>query len=478
MVENQSHHYVSPLARRNASQAMLEIFSDQRKFSTWRRLWLALAEAQRQLGINIPDRALSQMRAHLDDINFDAIHKYERKYRHDVVANIHAFADQAPSARKIIHLGATSCFVTDNTDLILIRQALELICRYLANLIDGFGKFARKHRALPTLGYTHYQPAQLTTVGKRACMWCYDFCLDLKACEQIINDLPFRSVKGTTGTQASFLAMFDGDHKKVIKLEQLVAKKMGFTEIIPICGQTYTRKIDTAVIAALAGIAGSVHKFANDIRLLANLKELEEPFEAHQVGSSAMPYKRNPMRCERATGLARFVMSLAGSPPQTHAEQWLERTLDDSANRRLVIPEAFLGTDGMLNLALNIVEGLVVNKNVIAENVRKELPFMASEEILLAAVKAGADRQSVHQRIRDHSLEAARQVKELGKENDLIDRLRADRMFAKVDLKEILDPRRFVGRAPQQVDDFLKSHVAPIRRKCRKWLGMKGIVKV
>lgn len=472
------YEYISPMVSRNASPPMLEIFSEQRKCSTWRRLWLVLAEAQKQLGLDISDRALRQMRASVDDIDFKAIQRYEGKYRHDVVANIHAFADKAPAARKIIHLGATSCFVTDNTDLILIREAGRLICRYLANVIDRLGRFGQKYRSLPTLGFTHFQPAQPTTVGKRACLWCYDFCLDLQGLEQMFDQMPFRGAKGTTGTQASFLALFDGNAKKVGRLEQLVASKMEFRNVIPICGQTYTRKLDTFAVSALAGLAGSVHKFANDMRLLAHLKEIEEPFESHQVGSSAMAYKRNPMRSERATGLARFVLSLAGSAQQTHAEQWFERTLDDSSNRRLVIPETFLAVDGMLNIVLNIVEGLVVNKKVIDQHLRAELPFMATEEFLMAAVKAGGDRQAVHERIRQHSHAAARQVKQLGKENDLIQRLAGDPAFKNVNLTRLLEPRRYTGLAAEQVGEFVKTHVAPVRRKYRKHLNIQGQVKV
>jgi adenylosuccinate lyase len=478
MAKNEFLQYVSPLARRNASEAMLAIFSEQRKFSTWRRLWLALAEAQKELGLDIPDEALQQMREHLDDVDFKTIEQYEEKLRHDVVANIHAFADKAPAARKIIHLGATSCFVTDNTDLILMREAGTLVLRYLANIIDRLGEFALKYRSRPTLGFTHFQPAQPTTVGKRACLWCYDFCLDIEHLESIIAKLPFRGVKGTTGTQASFLTLFDGDKARVQRLDRRVTEKMGFDDMLPLCGQTYSRKIDAFVVSALAGIAGSVHKFANDLRLLANLKEIEEPFEAHQVGSSAMAYKRNPMRAERATGLARFVMSLASSPLQTHAEQWLERTLDDSSNRRLVLPESFLATDGMLNLVLNITDGLVVNDNVIDQHLRAELPFMATEEILMAAVKAGGDRQIVHERIREHSLAASRQVKQFGKENDLIDRLAADPLFKNVDLKGVLDPHKYIGLAAEQVDEFTRTLVEPVRKRYADYLGMKAEVRV
>ncbi|NLX06443.1 MAG: adenylosuccinate lyase [Phycisphaerae bacterium] len=470
--------YVSPLTTRSASEAMVRLFSDQRKFSTWRRLWLALAEAEKQLGLDIPQTALDQMAKHLDDIDFDAVREYEKKTRHDVMANIHAFGDRAPAAKGIIHLGATSCFVGDNAELIIMREAGRMICRYLANIVDRLGKFAAAHRNLPTLGFTHYQPAQVTTVGKRASLWCYDFLLDLENLERALDDLPFRSVKGTTGTQASFLALFDGDKQKVRRLEKLVAKTMGFDRVVPVCGQTYTRKFDAFLVSALANVAASAHKFANDVRLLCNLKEIEEPFEKTQVGSSAMAYKRNPMRSERITGLARFVISLTTSAFQTHAEQWFERTLDDSSNRRLVLAESFLAVDGILNIVLNVADGLVVNRKVIEADLRRELPFMATEEIMMAAVKAGGDRQDIHERIRQHSHEAARQVKEFGCENDLIERLKADPAFAGIDFKQLMDPKRYVGMAPDQVTDFIKTHVAPIRRRYRKSLGAEGVVNV
>jgi adenylosuccinate lyase len=416
MAEDHNRHtrFESPLASRSASAAMQEIFSAQRKFSTWRRLWLALAETERELGLPIPQSAIRQMRQRLDDIDFARADAYERKLRHDVMAHIHAFGDAAPAARRIIHLGATSCEITDNADLIILRDAGRLICRYLANIIDRLGAFAKKYRSLPTLGFTHYQSAQLTTVGKRAALWCYDFCRDLANLERVLDELPFRSIKGTTGTQASFLALFNGSEKKVVRLERLFARKMGFKAIVPVTGQTYTRKIDSEIIFALSNIAASVHKFANDVRLLAGMKEIEEPFEKAQVGSSAMAYKRNPMRSERATGLSRFLMALTQSALQTHAEQWLERTLDDSSNRRITLAEGFLAADGMLNIVLNVVEGLVVYPNVIAGHIQAELPFMATEEILMAGVKAGGDRQQLHEKIRRHSQDAAAEVKRHG----------------------------------------------------------------
>jgi adenylosuccinate lyase len=470
--------FVSPLASRNASAAMQEIFSAQRKFSTWRRLWLALAEIQKDLGLDIPAKAIDEMRKHLDDIDFAKAEAYERELRHDVMAHIHAFGDAAPSAKRIIHLGATSCEIGDNADLIILRDAMQLVVRYLANIIDKLGKFAKQYRNLPTLGFTHYQPAQLTTVGKRACLWCYDFCRDLAEMQRLIDELPFRSIKGTTGTQASYLALFDGNETKVKKLEQGFAKKMGFKNVVPVTGQTYTRKIDSEIIFALANMATSVHKFANDVRLLAGMKEIEEPFEKKQVGSSAMAYKRNPMRSERATGLARFLISLNQSALQTHAEQWLERTLDDSSNRRLTLAEGFLAADGMLNIVLNVVDGLVVYPNVIARHIEAELPFMATEEILMAGVKAGGDRQDLHEKIREHSQAASAEVKQHGKPNDLIDRLKADEYFAKIDIDKLLDPKKFVGRSPQQVDDFIKECVVPVRRKYRKELKLAGEVRI
>jgi len=457
---------------------MRRLFGPQRKFSTWRRLWLALASAQQKLGLDISDHQLKEMADHLDDIDLEAAGRYERKFRHDVVAHIHAFGDVAPSARPIIHLGATSQFVGDNTDLVLMREALDILIGYLANIVDALGTFAARWRDLPCLAYTHFQPAQLTTVGKRATLWCYDFLTDLAELEYRQSTLEFRSVKGTTGTQASFLALFGGDHRKVQALEKMVAEKMGFECICPVTGQTYSRKVDARVAAALANTAGSVHKFCNDIRLLSGVKELEEPFEGSQVGSSAMPYKRNPMRCERATGLARFVMDIATSPLHTAAEQWLERTLDDSANRRLAIPEAFLAADGMLRIVLNVIRGLVVYEGSIGSRVAAELPFMATEEILAAAVQAGGDRQDLHERLRKHALVAGEQVKLRGQRNDFIERVASDPAFAQVDLDAVLDSKAFVGRAPRQVDEFLAAHVEPVRRRYAHRLGVSAELEV
>jgi adenylosuccinate lyase len=470
--------YTSPLVERNASGEMAELFGAQKKFSTWRRLWLELAKAQKKLGLDIKQTQIDQMAKHLDDIDFKKAAAYEKKFRHDVVAHIHTFADAAPKAAPIIHLGATSCFVADNTDLITMQEALQITAAKLAAAINLLGRFAKKHRSLPTLGFTHYQPAQLTTVGKRATLWCYEFIMDLQELEHRSCTLPFRGVKGTTGTQASFLALFNGSHNKVKQLDKAVAAAFGFKKTCAVTGQTYQRKIDTLVINCLASIAQSAHKVCNDLRLLANLKEIEEPFEKSQVGSSAMAYKRNPMRCERVTALSRLVLSLASSPQMTASEQWLERTLDDSANRRVVIPEAFLAADGILEILINVLDGLVVYPKVIAARVAAELPFMATENILMAAVKAGGNRQKLHEKIRQHSHAAAEQVKKFGKQNDLIDRLKADPAFSKVDFKKVLDPKSYIGRAPQQVDEFLKDIVTPIRRKYRKELNRKVTLKV
>jgi adenylosuccinate lyase len=474
------HHafYQSPLVERNASREMAELFGAERKFGTWRRLWLELAKAQKKLGLEISQGQIRQMARRLDDIDFKKAARYEKQFRHDVMAHVYTFADAAPKAASIIHLGATSCYVGDNADLIIMRDALGLIAAKLAAVINLLGKFAKKHRSLATLGFTHFQPAQLTTVGKRATLWCYEFVMDLHEIEHRLDTLPFRGVKGTTGTQASFLALFDGSHSKVKQLDKAVAAAFGFKNICAVTGQTYQRKIDALVVNALASIAQSAHKMCNDIRLLANLKEIEEPFEESQIGSSAMPYKRNPMRCERATSLSRLVLSLASSPPMTASEQWLERTLDDSANRRVVLPEAFLAVDGILQILLNVAGGLVVYPKVIAAHVAAELPFMATENILMAAVKAGGNRQELHEKIRLHSHAAAAQIKRLGRPNDLVGRLRADVAFAKVNFEKILDPAAYIGRAPQQVDEFIAGVLAPIRRRYRTELGRKAELNV
>lgn len=457
--------YRSPLVDRYASREMGALFGARHRILTWRRVWLALAEAQRRAGLNISARSIAQLRRTLADIDFAAAAKHEKRLRHDVMAHVHAWGDIAPEARGILHLGATSADITDNADLIILREALRHVAEWLAAAVHALGEFARKHRDLPTLGYTHMQPAQLTTVGKRAALWCWDFVRDLEEVELRMAALRFRGIRGATGTQATFLALLGGNHAKVRRLEQEVARHFGFSEVEPVTGQTYSRKIDAAAVSTLAGAAASVHKFANDIRLLQSLKEIEEPFEKEQVGSSAMAYKRNPMRCERATALARFVISLSTSPLQTAAEQWFERTLDDSANKRLAVPEAFLATEAALRLVVNVARGLVVYPKAVAAHVRAELPFMATEEVMMAACAAGADRQEVHERIRRHAQAAARRVKQEGAENDLLERLKADTAFARVPWKVVTDARRFVGRAPRQVDEFLSRVVAPVRRR-------------
>jgi adenylosuccinate lyase len=428
-------------------------------------LWVWLAEAEAELGLSVTVEQIAELKSAVDTIDFDAANRYERKLRHDVMAHVHAYGDQCPTARPIIHLGATSCYVTDNTDLILIREGLQMIAGRLAAVILALADFAREHRNLATLGFTHFQPAQPTTVGRRACLWAYDLALDLAEVEHRIATLKARSVKGTTGTQASFLKLFDGDHKKVRQLELLVAKKMGFAETFAVTGQTYSRKIDAQVLDTLSGVAASAHKAATDLRLLAHRKEVEEPFEADQIGSSAMAYKRNPMRCERICGLARFAMSLPANAAETHATQWMERTLDDSANRRLVLPQAFLAVDAVMVLYQNVATGLVVYPQVIARHLREELPFMATENVLMAAVAAGGDRQELHERIRQHSQAAAAVVKEQGGANELMKLLRADKAFDAVDLDAAIDPATLTGRSAEQVDEFLTEIVVPIRNR-------------
>lgn len=458
-------HYDDPLVARYASAAMSRIFSPQQRYSTWRRLWVALAEAQAEMGLPIRPEQLAALRAKVDQIDFQAAADYEQKLRHDVMAHVHTFGDAAPEARGIIHLGATSCFVTDNTDLLLMREALQLLRRHLVGVIGALGSFAARHRDLACLGFTHFQPAQPTTVGKRACLWAYDFVLDLEELEHRLAALKFRGAKGTTGTQASFLKLFDGDHEKVRRLDELICRKLGFAESYPVVGQTYSRKVDAQVLAALSGIAQSAHKMATDLRLLAHRREIDEPFEQEQVGSSAMAYKRNPMRCERICSLARFLMGLEPMAWQTAAVQWLERTLDDSAARRLYIPQAFLAADAVLLLVRNVVAGLVVYPQMIAANLAAELPFMATENILMAAVAAGGDRQQLHERIRRHSQAAAAAMKQEGRPNDLLERLKSDEAFVAVDMGALLDPRQFIGRAPQQVDEFLAGVLAPLLAK-------------
>jgi len=459
--------YTSPLAERYASRAMLELWSPRVRHGLWRRLWLALAEAERELGVAIPDAALDEMRAHLDDIDFEAVAAFEKRFRHDVMAHVHAFGDVAPAARPFIHLGATSAYVTDNGDLIQMRRGLGLLRDKLVAALRALAAFARTHRDLPTLGYTHVQPAQLTTVGKRTTLWMQDLLLDLRDAEHRMATLPFRGVKGTTGTQASFLALFDGDHEKVRELDRRVTAKMEFASALPVTGQTYTRKLDAQVLGVVSGIAASAAKFASDVRILQAFGEIEEPFETEQIGSSAMAYKRNPMRSERINALARFAQSLEPNANQTHAVQLFERTLDDSANRRLAIPESFLATDAIVVLLTNIAKGLEVHPARIRRRVDDELPFMATEEIIVRCVRAGGDRQAVHEVIRGHSVEAARAVKDGAPRNDLLERLAGDPAFAALgvsldDLRLTLDSARFVGRAPRQVDEFLAEEVEPV----------------
>lgn len=478
--------YDNPLVTRYASREMAELWGPQRKFRTWRQLWVALAEAQHELGMPADDgvtprirpEQLAELRAHIDDIDFARASALERKVRHDVMAHIHTYAEAAPAAKEIIHLGATSCYVTDNTDLLLMREGLGILRDRLVGVIDALARFADRWRDLPTLGFTHFQPAQLTTVGKRACLWCCDFVLDLNEIEHRIASLKFRGAKGTTGTQATFLTLFRGDHEKVRQLDRLVARKMGFDEVYPVTGQTYSRKVDSQVLDVLSGVGQSASKFGTDLRLLAHRQEVEEPFETEQVGSSAMPYKRNPMRAERMCGLARFVCTLPVSAAQTAATQWLERTLDDSVNRRLTLPQALLGADAILRLGLNIAGGLVVNPEVIRRNVAEALPYMATENILMDAVAHGGDRQEIHERIRHHSHAVTANLKAGGQRNDLLDRLKTDPAFARVDWTTTLDPLRFAGRAPQQVSEFLQEVILPLRQRFSQLLGQTAEVAV
>jgi adenylosuccinate lyase len=459
--------YENPLITRYASTEMASIWSAQTRHSTWRRLWIALAECQQKLGLNITDAQLTEMRASVDSIDFAAANRYERELRHDVMAHVHAWGDQCPTARPIVHLGATSCFVTDNSELIQIKNSLLLIRRRLVQVIDQLATFAARYRDLPCLGFTHLQPAQPTTVGKRATLWCWDLLLDLEEIEHRIATLRFRGVKGTTGTQATFLTLFNGNHALVEQLDEMVTRAMGFDQFHPVTGQTYSRKVDSQVMAALNGVGQTCHKAGSDIRILQHRKEIEEPFGKKQIGSSAMAYKRNPMRSERMCSLARFAMSLQAGADATMATQWMERTLDDSAIRRLGMPQAFLAIDACLILYSNITDGMVVYPKVIEKNLAAELPFMATEEILMAGVQAGGDRQELHEQIRVHSQAAADQVKQLGLENDLMSRLQSDVHFAKVDLAGALDAARYIGRAPEQVDRFIADCVDPVRKRYR-----------
>lgn len=456
--------YSSPLGSRYASRAMLELWSPRTRYGLWRRLWLTLAETERELGVEIPAEAIEQMRQHLDDIDFDAVAAYERRFRHDVMAHVHAFGDVAPAAKPWIHLGATSAFVTDNADLILMRRGLELLGGRSLAVLRSLAAFARQWRDEPTLGYTHLQPAQLTTVGKRATLWMQDLVLDIRDIDYRRSTMPFRGVKGTTGTQATFLELFRGDHAKVRHLDQLVTSRLDFGAALAVTGQTYTRKIDAGVLSAVSGVAASAAKFAGDVRMLQSFGEIEEPFEDEQIGSSAMAYKRNPMRSERINALSRFVLSLEGNANQTHSVQYFERTLDDSANRRLVIPEAFLATDAILILMLNVAGGLQVHPERIRQRVDAELPFMATEKLIVRAVEAGGDRQTIHEIIRRHSMFSARAMKGGAPTNDLLERLAADEELglSRDEIAGATDPSQFVGRAPQQVDEFLAEVVEPV----------------
>ncbi len=464
--------YESPLSSRYASDEMLYLFSADKKFSTWRRLWVALARAEMELGLPVTQEQVDELEAHISDIDYEKAAQWEKRLRHDVMAHVHTYGELCPKAMPIIHLGATSCYVGDNTDVILMRDGLELVRRKLVQVLAGLAKFADGYKALPTLGFTHFQAAQLVTVGKRATLWMNELLMDLEEVEYRISSLKLLGSKGTTGTQASFLELFEGDHEKVKVLEEKIAKEMGFTEVVPVSGQTYSRKMDYMVVSTLAGIAQSASKFATDMRLLCHLKEVEEPFETNQIGSSAMPYKRNPMRCERICSLARYVIVDVGNPAVTTATQWFERTLDDSANKRISVPEAFLAVDAILNIYLNVASGLVVHPKVIEKHVLEELPFMASENIMMDAVKRGGNRQELHERIRLHSIEAGKNVKDFGLTNNFIDLIAEDPTFGmtREELTAHLEPGRYIGRCPQQVEEFLSEQVAPVLERYAKAL--------
>ncbi len=472
--------YVSPLSERYASKEMQYIFSPDKKFRTWRKLWIALAETEKELGLPITQEQIDELKAHQDDINYDVAKAREKEVRHDVMSHVYAYGCQCPKAKGIIHLGATSCYVGDNTDIIVMTEALKLVHKKLVNVLNELAAFADKYKDLPTLAFTHFQPAQPTTVGKRATLWMQEFCLDLEDLEHVISTMKLLGSKGTTGTQASFKELFEGDEEKINKIDPMIAEKMGFRECYPVSGQTYSRKVDTRVLNVLAGIAASAHKMSNDIRLLQHLKEVEEPFEKSQIGASAMAYKRNPMRSERIASLSRYVIVDALNPAITSATQWFERTLDDSANKRLSIPEGFLAIDGILDLCLNVVDGLVVYPKVIRKHMMAELPFMATENIMMDAVKAGGDRQELHERIRELSMEAGKNVKVNGEENNLLELIAADPAFglSLEDLKKTMEPSRYVGRAPEQVDAFLGQVVKPILEKYSDILGEKAEINV
>ncbi|SDZ98487.1 adenylosuccinate lyase [Oribacterium sp. KHPX15] len=474
------NRYTSPLTGRYASEEMQYIFSQDNKFRTWRKLWIALAETEHELGLNITKEQIDELKAHQDDINYEVAEAREKEVRHDVMSHVYAYGVQCPTAKGIIHLGATSCYVGDNTDIIIMRQGLELVRKKLINCINELSKFAMKHKDLPTLAYTHFQPAQPTTVGKRSTLWINDLVMDLQDLDYVLDSLKLLGSKGTTGTQASFLELFDGDHAKCRELDQKIAEKMGFKSCYPVSGQTYSRKVDFRVLSILAGIAQSAHKFTNDIRMLQHMKEIEEPFEKHQIGSSAMAYKRNPMRSERIASLADYVMSDVMNPMLVSSTQWFERTLDDSANKRLSVPEGFLAIDGILDLYLNVVDGLVVYPKVIRKHLMAELPFMATENIMMDAVKAGGDRQELHEKIRQLSMEAGKTVKEEGKDNNLLELIAADPSFhlSLEDLEASMQPERYVGRSPKQTEDYINEVVNPILEENKEVLGLTAEIKV
>lgn len=472
--------YDSPLSGRYASKEMQYIFSQDKKFTTWRRLWIALAEAERELGLNITEEQIAELKEHVNDINYDVAVAREKEVRHDVMSHVYAYGVQCPKAKGIIHLGATSCYVGDNTDIIIMTEGLKLVKKKLLNVMSKLADFAEKYKALPTLAFTHFQPAQPTTVGKRATLWIMELKLDYDDVCYMIDSMKLLGSKGTTGTQASFLELFDGDHEKIKKIDKLIAEKMGFTDCFPVSGQTYSRKVDSRVLNVLAGIASSAHKFSNDIRLLQHLKEVEEPFEKSQIGSSAMAYKRNPMRSERIASLSRYVMSDLMNPYITAATQWFERTLDDSANKRLSVPEAFLAIDGILDLYMNVADGLVVYEKVIEKHIMAELPFMATENIMMDAVKRGGDRQELHEKIRTLSMEAGRNVKERGIDNNLLELIAAEPSFGitLAELKKQMEPSKYTGRSKEQVEDFLKEVIRPILDENKTELGLEAEINV
>ncbi len=472
--------YETPFSSRYASREMQFLFSSDHKFRTWRRLWIALAEAEQELGLPITDSQLEELRAHADDINYDVAAAREKEVRHDVMAHVYAYGQQCPKAKGIIHLGATSCYVGDNTDLMILYDALRLIRKKLVCAIALLSRFADEYKAVPTLAFTHFQPAQPTTVGKRATLWTQEFLMDLEEVEYRLSRARLLGSKGTTGTQASFLELFEGDHEKCRELDRIIAKKMGYDACFPVSGQTYPRKLDSMILSTLSGIAQSASKFSNDIRLLQHLKEVEEPFEKHQIGSSAMAYKRNPMRSERIAALSRYIIADSLNPAMTAATQWFERTLDDSANKRISVAEAFLAADAVLSLVINVVDGLVVNTAVIDRDLRRELPFMATENIMMDCVKRGGDRQELHERIRTHSMAAARRVKQEDGVNDLLERIAGDPAFGLTlpELETVLDPARYVGRAPEQTEEFLREEVAPVLEKYRDDLGVTVEIRV